>query len=519
MTMKKRKNHQLTGEENSTGKLITKNPQKLIYTGKHVTIEVLGTLPMDLSNMKVTICVFNLASLNKTRAKLDLFDSSNIEIFLNNLAEKENINVDFLWDDFKELTTRLEVHREAIYEKEALFLKTCRKNEMTGKIKNLAFNLLKEQDLPEKITRLLGNCGIIGEENARFALFVIALSYKTNYHIHSIVQGESGSGKSHLINTVAECIPQEDVLNFTRITGKALYYFESDDLNNKLILIQDFESLDFNAKLAFRELQSSGNLTSSFAIKDKTGTLNAKIKQVSAQFSSIITTSRTEIFYDNLSRSVIIGVDESYDQTDRIIKYQNDSFSGEFDPGESDSIKCLLRNCVRNLKSYDVINPFANRLILPSGIKMARRLNHQFNCFVANITILNQFMRKKDSKSRLITTKEDLLTAVNSFFNCIFLKVDDLDSSTRQFFEKLKAYIIKNKLTGYLFTQREVRCYLNLSKTMVNRYLSVLINHEYIYIVSGPSNKGFKYKIAVWDDTEKFKNKLKKDLYRQIKKL
>jgi len=58
--MKKRETQQLTGEENSTGMLITKNPQKLIYTGKHVTIEVLGALPMDMSNMKVTVCMFKM---------------------------------------------------------------------------------------------------------------------------------------------------------------------------------------------------------------------------------------------------------------------------------------------------------------------------------------------------------------------------------------------------------------------------------------------------------------------------
>ena len=86
-----------------------------------------------------------------------------------------------------------------------------------------------------------------------------------------------------------------------------------------------------------------------------------------------------------------------------------------------------------------------------------RRLNELYQCFVKQITLLNQYQREKDAEGRLITQKEDLEIACEILFESIVLKVDDLeDGSLRQFFEKLKNYVLE-KGKHYEFTQREVR--------------------------------------------------------------
>jgi len=504
--------------KNESRKLIIKNPQRIIYNGSCVIIEILGSLPMDFSNMKVTICIINPYNKKKNRVKIDLFDSLNVKSYLLELAEKEGHDFDHLESDFADLTDLLELHREKLFDQESSFIiKGECKSELNRKSKNHAFELLQKPNLLLTVDKLLENSGIVGEKNARQALFIIASSYKTPYPLHSIVQGESGSGKSHLVNLIADCIPQEDVLNVTRITSKALYYFEKNDLINKLVVIQDFEGLDDNAKFAFRELQSSGYLSTSFTSRDKSGNLKAKLKQVSAHISSIVATSKAEIYYDNLSRSIIIGVDESTEQTEKIITHQNNLYAGILDKNISDQAKFLLRNCIRLLKPCEVVNPFANKIKLPAQAKMMRRLNHQFNCYIANITILNQYQREKDSYGRLITTREDIKTAIDTFFECIFLKVDDLDSSTRQFFEKLKKIIKLNQKAHSSFSQSDVRYELNISKTMVNKYFLKLQKLNYLQISSGTSNRGYQYLVTHFDDLEKFKSKMKKDLNKQIR--
>jgi DNA primase len=84
-------------------------------------------------------------------------------------------------------------------------------------------DFLKQKKLLQELNKLIEKSGIIGEENSRLLLFIIASSYKTKSPLHAIVQGSSGSGKTHLISKIADLILQEDVLRFTRITESSLY--------------------------------------------------------------------------------------------------------------------------------------------------------------------------------------------------------------------------------------------------------------------------------------------------------
>lgn len=119
-----------------------------------------------------------------------------------------------------------------------------------------------------------------------------------------------------------------------------------------------------------------------------------------------------------------------------------------------------------------------------------------------------------------MATKEDIRMAVDVFFNPIILKVDELDKSTRIFFELLKDFI-KSKPNGttYKFSAREVRQELNISKTSVFKYIKLLLKLEYIQVVEGSANRGFKYTICYWDNLDKLKNKIKTDLHKQLEYL
>jgi hypothetical protein len=244
------------------------------------------------------------------------------------------------------------------------------------------------------------------------------------------------------------------------------------------------------------------------------------MKKINVHFSSITATTKAEVYYDNMSRSVVIGIDESQEQTLRIIHQQNKKIAGLNDNEKELQAKQLLRNCLRVLKSYEVVNPFADKLMLPLEAKMLRRLNSQFQNFVSQITILHQFQRKTDNRGRLIVAKADIEKAVDIFFGAIMIKVDELDSSTRQFFEKMKQYVKKQTNgTTHKFTAREIRQEMNVSKTTAFKYFITLQELEYIQVVEGSVNKGFKYVISYWDNLEKLKGKIKEDLNRQLKEL
>ncbi|KFF16563.1 hypothetical protein [Flavobacterium hydatis] len=494
------------------------NGYKISYTGIAGIFYVVGNLPMDLGNLRVSLQIVAHTTQKKHRLKVDLFDFGSVQSQCGELSEKQGFDFQELETDFLQLTDLLEQHREALFEAEINpVTDRYSEKELTPQAHEKAVEFLSKPQLLENINKLLEQNGIVGEEQNRMVLFVLASSYKMPYLMHAIVQGSSGEGKSHLINGIAQCMPQEDVMNMTRITSKSLYHYRDKELINKLIVIQDFDGLDEEAQYAFREMQSAKFLTSSTVVKDIFGNNRGRIKQVQAHFASMTTTTKAEVYYDNMSRSVILGVDESQAQTMRIIAIQNKKLAGKGNSENELQATQLLRNAMRVLKSYEVINPFADKLILPLEAKMLRRLNSQFQNFVSQITILHQYQRKTDSKGRLIATKEDVKSAVDIFFSSIIIKVDELDKSTRQFFENLKGYVKSQKNgTTHRFTNREIRQKLNISKTSAFRYMLLLQELEYIQAIEGSVNRGFKYVISYWDNMEKLKSKIRKELNSQL---
>lgn len=476
---------------------------------------------MDLGNLRVSLQIVEKDSQKKHRVKIDLFDFTSVENQCRELSEKQGFDGNLLEADLKQFTDLLEEYRENLFNAEMNpVTDQFSEKELTPQAHEKAIEFLSKPRLLESVDKLLGQSGIVGEEENRILLFVLASSYKMPYLMHGLVQGSSGEGKSHLINAIADCMPQEDVMNMTRITSKSLYHYKDKELMNKLIIIQDFDGLDEEAQFAFREMQSAKFLTSSTVVKDMLGNTRGKMKKVHAHFASLTATTKAEVYYDNMSRSVVLGVDESLEQTLRIIKSQNLKNAGISNIENEQQAKQLLRNCMRVLKSYTVVNPFADKIELPLEAKMLRRLNDQFQNFVSQIAILNQYQRNKDDKGRLIATVEDIQKAVEIFFSSIIIKVDELDKSTRQFFEKLKGFV-KSQPNGttYRFTTREIRQELNISKTSAFKYMQTLQELEYIQAVEGSVNKGFKYMVSYWDNMEKLKAKIKSDLTVQLDQL
>jgi DNA primase len=149
---------------------------------------------------------------------------------------------------------------------------------------------------------------------------------------------------------------------------------------------------------------------------------------------------------------------------------------------------------------------------------MLRRLNDQFLSFVEEITLLHQYQREFDGNGRLVTTVEDLRHAAELFFNAIFLKIDDLDSGLRQFYEQMKRHVREHIPTNK-FRQRDIRHALRYSKSHAHRFFQDLKQREYIRVVGGTANKGFVYEIDYFDDSEKMKQAIKNDLIKQIEEL
>jgi hypothetical protein len=228
-----------------------------------------------------------------------------------------------------------------------------------------------------------------------------------------------------------------------------------------------------------------------------------------------------------MSRLFILAMDESEPQTQRIIGYQNQKAAGLIDKDKEKEALLLLQHLIASLKPHDVVNPYATRVHLPVRDEAQRRLNGLYQQFVRMVTLLYQYQREKDEQGRLVSTKQDISIAIQLMFEVIVLKVDELDGALRQFFERLKAYIrrqTKQRKNGrveseYLFTQRELRQALQLSKSHIARYLHDLTDLEYLRPSGGFQNKGFAYQVVYWDDYKKIRDGIKSQLMEQLEAL
>jgi DNA primase len=462
--------------QKSSNNFDTSNPNKITYFTDTAHYYVKGGLRQELDRLQVSLCIerhpgqaqrASGSHYYRYRNRLDLYENKQVERMAREAAEKLNLRADLVELDLYRLTDLLEDHRDKQTNDGSHQPKVILDNTVTSQCKDF----LSKPNLIQRFNDLIGRAGVIGEDNNRVFLFCIAASCGMPDTLHALIQGSSGSGKTHLLVKISSFIPDEAVKRFTRVTDSSFYNYGMYDLKNKLICLEDLDGMKEEAQLAFRELQSREMLSSSTTGQDEKGNNRAYEKIVYGPIASMACTTKGEIYEDNMNRCFLIAVDETQEQTGQIIQYQNRKASGKIDGQEEKKITEFIQNCLRMLKPYEVINPYADKVQLPQEAHKIRRLNDLYQSFVKQITLMNQYRRKKVKRSEiltaasgtqrevLITEKEDLQVAAEIMFDSIVLKIDELDGSLRLFYEQLKDYIKGkgNAYESYSFGQREIR--------------------------------------------------------------
>lgn len=512
-----------SSSDHAAGRFDTSNPHRIIYFTDTAHYYVKGGVRQEPDRLQISLMVEGKGSsaYNRYRNRLDLYENKQTERIAREAAEKLNLRADLLELDLCRLTDLLEDYRDSRETGHPDGHRDRTKVALESTASGRCKDFLSKPNLIQRFNDLIGKAGVVGEENNRVFLFCIAASYGMPDTLHALIQGSSGSGKTHLLVKISSFIPDEDVKRFTRVTESSFYNYGMYDLKNKLICLEDLDGMKEEAQLAFRELQSREMLSSSTTGQDEKGNNRAYEKIVYGPIASMACTTKGEIYEDNMNRCFLIAVDETREQTQRIITYQNQKASGKIDGQEERKATGFIQDCIRMLKPHEVVNPYADRVNLPEEAHKIRRLNGLYQSFVKQMTLMNQYRREKDQKGRLITEKEDLQTAAEIMFDSIVLKIDELDGSLRLFYEQLKTYV-KSKgeaYESYSFGQREIRQALNISKTQLHRYIHDLLALEYIRQTGGHANRGYRYKVVWWDNIEALRAKTKRHLQGQLDQL
>jgi hypothetical protein len=493
-------------------------PNHTIYKDNHLKIDVFGKLDLkDLGRLKMTLVVYKATNLAQTpsRNTIDLYHDDAVEKLVRKIAEKLQIGTSVVRNALDKLTRALETHRldkqnELPQQKQRYLLRT-----LFGSQEKDAITVLQSKNLIKTLTQQLQATGIIGEEKNVLFLFTILLSHKMHRTLHAMVQGTSGSGKSHLIGKIADCMyDQNKIKRFTRVTDKSFYNYGETDLCNCGIILEDYDGLTEEAELAWRELQSNGKLSSSVSQKnEQTGEITTGEKYVFGPVASLVATTHFRIYEDNESRVFVIAIDESETQTEKVLEYMASKAAKVITDNEELEARKAIQDMVYMLKPYKVKNPY--RLQLPKTTKQRRRLTQMLHDYIEQITLLHQYQRQKADDTMLVTELQDIEIAIDLMFNSIILKTDELDGILRQFYENLKKYV-ESKGKDYQFTQREIRQKFRISKTQTQRYFKELEELEYIHRTSIGKRNSFHYQISYWDNIEKLRKELRAYLYDQI---
>jgi DNA primase catalytic core len=509
--LSKRKNP----EPKQIQQLDTSNPTNIIYQGQVAEYQIKGFKITHLDSLKISLQI--IYENRDFRTRIELYEYKQTSAVSQKAGEILDLNAALIEKDLGRLATLLEEYREA--HQSDTEQNQPREIHVPESTQAECLNLLKSPTYFKRLNELIGKTGITGEETGRLLLYVIASTYKMPDTLHALVQGSSGSGKTHLITKIAELMPPEHTVMLTRVTESSFYNYGENDLKNRLLIMEDLDGLKEEAFLAFRELQSRGMLNSSTSIKDEQGNIRAMVKTVKGPIASLSATTKGEIYEDNMSRSLVIAVDESKVQTLKVVEAQNAEAAGKINLSERKKTILFLQHCMRLIKPLNVVNPFAHRIKLPEEAHKIRRLNQLYQAFVKQITLLHQYQRKRDGQGRLITDKQDLEIACKILFECIVLKVDELDGSLRNYFEQVKKYVTEKGGKEYEFTRREIRQELKVSKSQQHFYMQQLQDYEYLAQANGYANRGFKYKVSYWDSLEALRAKTQEHLEAQLEKL
>jgi len=510
-------NHLLDNSIPFSFQLKEEKPTEQPKTNNLLSFNLKGNLLKSEESLKVTIEVINLETGRKLTDKVELYEYKQVDRFIKLIANKLYVSENVVDDCIHAFIDELEQKRDI--QKMESKQKDMKEKPLTATEIQEFRTFGKTPGLMQKLNELIGKSGIIGEEKNRQFLFCISSSYKMKKTLHAVVQGGSGSGKTHLIKKISDLMPQEKVKKFTRITEKSLYNYGEFDLVNMLIILEDYDGMKEEAEYAWRELQSNEILISSTSKKDEiTGEIKSGENKVNGPIASMVATTNGELYHDNSTRVFFISVDETEEQTKQIIDYKNQLSAGEINREDQQQAMLFIQNFIRSLQPLEVKNSWIKHIDLPVKADQKRRLHSLFEVFCEQITLIHQHGRKRDEKGRLITEKQDIELAIDLMFDSIVLKVDELNGRLRDFYEKVKDFVLQHG-KEYEFSRMEIRQFLGKSVSQIRRDLDALEETEYIYRTFSSKHNTYVYKVAFWDSLEALRNKIKEILNKQLSSL
>lgn len=363
---------------------------------------------------------------------------------------------------------------------------TSQKEEINEKEKQEALDLLLDPNLLNRMASDLDKLGYVGEETNKKILYLVATSRLLDKPISAIIRSGSGAGKSALMEQVLSLMPEEDVLFFSRITPQSLFYMGKEALDRKVLAIDEREGSQ-SADYSIRTLQSRGKLTLAASQKDpRSGEWRTLVREFAARTPYMESSTKEKINEENLNRCFELYLDESPDQTKRILEAQRKAAAGIdlLSEEEKTKLRKIYQNAQKLLRPIEVKVPYELDMELPATWLRTRRDHERFISLIKAIALIYQHQR--EGEGALEATRQDYELAKGLAQTVMGNVLNELPRPLAQFYDLLKKKI-EEKANGlivedYAFTKRQVRVWLGLPDHIVKKYMKALEDLEYVQI-------------------------------------
>lgn len=486
----------------------TETPNQLTYENQILHISVLGGIRLEgLDRLRVTLKLHNPETpLIAVRHNLDLYNDTQVEKLIRKTASKLEIGHSVIEACINELIEELEKYR----------LEQLENQHTEKEIKPLSeeerkesLELLESETLLERTNQLIEQSGVIGEIDNRLIMYLIFTSRKRSHPLHVVSLGSSGTGKTHLQESIGSLIPDEEKIEITTLSENAFYYFGQQELKNKLILIEDLDGV-LQALYPLRELQSKKKISKTIAFKNTKGETRSVHITVEGPVCVAGCTTQESIYEDNANRSFLLYLDESQEQDEKIMEYQRKISAGKIDVVKKETAKRLLQNSQRLLENIKVVNPYAEYLQLPKEILKPRRTNAHYLQFIEVVTYYSQYQRERKADEEtgeeyIETTIEDIRKANELLKEVLIRKSDLLTGNSRNQLEKFKNTL---ENLGQTFTNLQLRYNLKVTKTTAQRYLNQWQEVGLIKKMQNKETQTYYYQLIDENEYQNLENKI-----------
>ncbi len=489
-------------------KLNTTNPEHLTYDHPELAIAVLGGIKLEgLDRLRATLKIkvqdveVETPSL---RHNLDLYNDIQTEKLIRKIAERLEVGTSAAWEALSNLTEALETYRLQELERQTTEQDRTKKLLSPEEVKQ-AQTALKTPNLMNRTSEYLQQTGIIGEELNALILWIVMTSRKCNDPLSAISLAKSGMGKSYLQERVAMCIPEEDILESTQMTESSFYRFGREELRNKVFLIEDLDGAE-SVLYPIREMQSKKRISKTVAVKDKNGKIKTVILVVEGPVSVCGCTTRERVYEDNANRSILLYLDSSKAQDQRIMDYHKKIKAGIVDQDKEHAQRELLQNMQRVLLPIKIVNPYSLQIALPESVMNPRRTLPLLLSFIEAITYYHQYQREKQYDTQtgeefIATTPEDIEWSFKLLKEVLCSKSDELSNACRKFYSWLQTWT-KNEGVNK-FHARDIREAKKIHPRTLTRYLDELCTFGRLEITGGKKQRvGYEYELTTWYNDE-----------------